>query len=130
MRSRILDPAEYDKLEPTNMPPLFPFVKPEDIQVVVVEDDDGKLLAAMTVLRVVHFEGAWINPENKGMGATRSLLRLACDVARGWNDRFVMGGAETSDSTMHEVCSRLGGSYMPMNLYSIPLEDKPCLRPS
>lgn len=130
MRTRTLPPEEWDKLEPTGMPPLFPFVRPEDISVVVVEDDDGKLLAAMTVLRVVHFEGAWVNPEKEGIGVTRALLRAACDIARGWNDRWVMGGAAVEDETMHRVCDRLGGVFLPMNLYGISLEGESCRLPS
>lgn len=131
MTARVLTPEEWPKVAELEITALLPFVRPEDIAVVVVEADDGTLLASMTVMRMVHFEGVWIHPEHRTAGVTRKLLKGATAVAKEWNEQWVLGGAADGDDRMREICMRLGGSLLPMSFYSLPLNGgSSCRQPS
>ena len=119
----MLPPEEYARLERTGIP-LFPGVSPEDVSVVVVEDK-GKVVACMTVLRATHFEGAWIDPEHRNAGVTRSLLRMASEIA---GSEWVFAGA--ADDHMRDVLGRLGAVMLPMDAYVLSLGGAQCRRPS
>lgn len=127
--SRILPHDEWWRLEPTGIP-LVPGIKPEDMEIVVVEDGE-KVVACLTVLRITHFEGAWVHPARKGLGATRALLRLAQELARVRGDEWVMAGAEDSDERMAKVLRRMGAAPLPIKPYKLKLgEEDICLPPS
>lgn len=119
MRARVLPASEYARLERTGMP-LFPGVRPEDVDVVVVEDGE-KVVACMTVLRATHFEGAWIDPEHRNAGVTRALLGLATALAECRGSQWVFAGAENGDERMRGILARLGGTRAPMDTYVLPL---------
>ena len=129
MRTRVLPSEEYWRLEGTEIP-LFGGVRSEDVDIIVVEDGD-RVVASLTVLRVTHFEGAWVDPHRKGLGATRALLRLAAELARVRGDRWVMAGAENSDARMAKVLARMGAVKMPVDPYVLKLDEgEICRRPS
>jgi hypothetical protein len=91
---------------------------------VVVENED-KLVASMAILRVSHFEGAWIAPEWRGnAGVVRSLLRHAADIPRERGESFVFGGAASDQ--MRNILSRLGGSPMPLDFYALWVGRQEC----
>jgi GNAT superfamily N-acetyltransferase len=119
MKVRLLPRDEWWRLEHTGIP-LLPATRPEDVDVVVVEHGN-KVVACLTVLRVTHFEGAWVDPERRGLGATRALLRLATELARVRGDEWVMAGAEDGDERMTKVLGRLGAVKLPMEPYVLAL---------
>ena len=119
MIARVLPPSEYGRLERTGVPSLAPYVRPEDLATVVVEDGE-KVVARMTVLRATHFEGLWIDPAARNAGVGRSLLKEAGKVAHQWTDQFVFAGA--ADDRMREILHRVGGVWIPMDLFLLPLE--------
>ena len=117
--ARILPLEEYGRLKGTDVPVLG-HVRPKDLDVVVVESE-GKIVAALTVVRLTHFEGAWVDPKKRGLGATRALLRLAKELARLRGDEWVMAGAEISDSRMARVLARMGAVKIPVEPYVLPV---------
>lgn len=122
MRARILRPEEWSKLEPHGAPGTLPFVEPRNIEVVVVEDDDGAIMACVQALRVTHFEGLWIAPEHRGnAGVFRALIRQAYAVPQSRLERWAIGAAANGDGRMDVLCNRLGGQPLPMHLYAIPV---------
>lgn len=121
--ARILPPEEWSKLERTQIPNLGRFVRPEDIAVVVVEDE-GKVIACLSVLKATHFEGLWIDPERRNAGVVRSLLRQATAMARVWSNGWAFGGA--ADECMGKFLGRLNGVKLPMDLYMMPLGGEKC----
>lgn len=124
MKTRVLKPEEWGKFEGDQLPPMFPYVSPENVDIVAVEDDEGSLIACMTVLRVTHFEGAWVNPAHKGAGATRAMLRLASAIAQSRGEQWVFGGA--NEDTMRGILQRMGGRHVPMELFALWVGDEGC----
>lgn len=116
MIARVLEPEEWGRLGEGQIPPLFPYVEPRNIAVVVVEDE-GKIVATMTVLQATHIEGTWIDGEHKHVA--RSLLRLATTVAKAGGARWAFTGA--CDDKVRRIIERLGGRLIPMDTWVMPL---------
>jgi hypothetical protein len=125
MTPRVLHPDEWEgRLAETELPSLLPYLTPANTSVVVVEDGE-KLLASMAVVRVTHYEGAWIAPEARGnLGVTRSLLRMASVFPLTRGEQFVFGGA--ADDRMKDILKRMGGAPMPLEFYALTLGSHEC----
>ena len=123
MIARILPPEEWKRLEPVQIPSLFPFVRPEDIAVIVVEDE-GKVIASLSVLKATHMEGLWIDPQRRNAGVIRALLRQASAMARVWGNGWVFGAA--GDDCMRKILTRIGGTKIPVDAFVLPLGDGTC----
>lgn len=126
MKTRVLPPEEYWRLERTGIP-LFPRVRPEDVSVIVVEEEE-KVVACMTILRANHFEGAWIDPEHRNAGVTNALLSASSEMARCSGSEWVFAGA--ADDHMRSILDRLGANKVPMDLYILDLGGGGCPRQS
>lgn len=65
MRIRELPPDEWHKL--LSLPTFIdcPLPPAEHSKVVVAEDDNGKIIAHMLALDMVHIEGTWIDPAHR-----------------------------------------------------------------
>jgi hypothetical protein len=124
VRARILSTEEWPKVEHLDMPPIIPFVSPENIAIVAVEDDAGKVIACMSVLQVTHFEGAWVDPEHRNAGVVRALLRLASALPIARGESWVFGGADSEQ--MRDVLQRLGGVEVPMSTFILPVGEREC----
>ncbi len=124
MKARILRPEEWSRLNTPDLPALLPYVEPQNIAVVVVEDEAGEIMACVSVMQVTHFEGLWIKPERRGnAGIFRALIRQAYAVPRVRGERWVFGGAGLHDDKMDVVCRRLGGKPLPLEFYAMPVGD-------
>jgi GNAT superfamily N-acetyltransferase len=124
MRARILSPEEWQRMEGPQIPPLIPYVSPENIHVLVVEDK-GRIVACLTVLQATHFEGLWIDPEHRNAGVSRSLLTLATALAEARGEKWVFGGADSEQ--MRGFLGRLGAKQVPMELYALWIGGNECL---
>lgn len=119
MIARILPREEWGRLSITGLPALQETLRPEDVQVIVVEDGD-RIVASMGAFRVTHFESLWIAPEYRGnAGLGRRLLKAGIKAARKWTDKWVWGASDTPH--MNDVILRLGGKRIPIETYMIPL---------
>lgn len=121
MRTRVLGPAEWYRLDATNLPPLMAMMRPQDCVPIVVESDEGEILASLAVLRVAHLEGMWVNPEHRNAGVVRSLIRGVVPIAREWSNGWAFGGA--ADEKMRAILNGLGGVKVPMDLYALALKE-------
>lgn len=122
IRTRILPPAEWDRLERPQIPPLYPYVNPEDVAVIVVEDRD-EIIGCVSVLRATHFESLWIHPCFRGnAGVGRALLRQGTAMARTWGANWAFGDIESEK--MRGLVERLGGVKVPADFYALPLMSK------
>ena len=122
MKSRILSPNEWGRVEASNLPALLRFVAPENVSVVVVEDDFGEIVASVAVLRTTHFEGLWIDPSQRGnAGVFRALIREAYAVPRARDEKWVFGGSEPGDRQMGTLCRRLGGQPLRVEFFAMPV---------
>jgi GNAT superfamily N-acetyltransferase len=119
MISRILPPDEWHRLSITQFEQIGPTMRPEDVQIVVVEDGE-RIVATMAVLRVTHFESLWIDPEYRGnAGLGRRLVKAAVQAAKTWTDKWVWGTSESGH--MDDITRRLGGVQVPVQTFMIPL---------
>ena len=111
MIARVLPKEEWHRLGDLPISELVEFVKPEDVRVVVVEDGE-KIVATMTVLRITHLEGTWIDPEYRKPGTVRALLRGAAQASEEWTNSWVITGAVTKE--ISDIIKRMGGLAWPM----------------
>lgn len=117
MNARILPREEWAKLEITGFPQIGSTLRPEDVQIIAVEDGD-RLVATMAVLRVTHFESLWIDPEYRGnAGLGRRLIKAGIEAARKWTDQWVWGASDTDH--MSRIMSRIGGKQLPIQTHII-----------
>lgn len=118
MIARVLPQEEWSKLDVSQIPPLWTTLRPEDAQMVVVEDG-GKVVAMLGALRITHFEGLWIDPDYRGNpGVCRRLLRESVKAARRWATDWAIGYSGTDQ--MNDVLERVGGRKMPVDTYVVP----------
>ena len=118
MRSRILPREEWDRLEVTKLTPIFPDFRPEDTEVVVVEED-GEIIASAIVLRVVHLESLWISPKKTNSMAGKHLWRGVVESAKKWAGPIAM--AQTGVNKVCRILEKLGGVKLPADSYVVPL---------
>jgi len=117
--ARVLPLAEYERLSVTGMPPFVPAVRPEDTEVIVVEED-GRIVASVGVLRIPHYEGWWIAPDYRGnAGVIRRLLKGAMQAALPWSSGWVWAAADTDH--VRDLMRRLGGVELPVTSYALRL---------
>lgn len=131
MRTRILSPEEWGKVEGEGLSDLLLRCKPENIRVVAVEDGDGSVVAQVAVLNMAHFEGLWVRQDKRGnAGIWRALLRQAFAVPASMGEEWILGAAADGDEKMDGVCRKLGGAPIPMRLFALPVpemqEDSSC----
>lgn len=122
MITRILPPVEWDRLDQFHSKPtIWPFMRPEDIDVLVCEID-GEIVGAMFVMRVTQVEGLEIGGEYRGnAGVFRSLLRLARKVARSKSSEWAFACVGTEE--MGDMLTRMGGQRLPVENFVIPVEN-------
>ena len=125
MRTRILNQDEYDRLEESGEPQIYPHVNPEDMFVVAIEDESNNIVAQMTVAKVTHFESVWIAPEHRGNPAiVRALLGQAFALADASGARWVMGGADEGNPQMASYLERLKGTPIRAQFYALPVRGR------
>ena len=118
----MLPQDEWVRLSEEQIPDATAYVRPEHVDVVVVEEDAGKIVASMTVMRVLHYECVWVGTPNAGI--VRSLLTKAASLAQKWGEEWAFGGAE--NARMGRVLTRLGG--IPMDYVPFVIPTHPILR--
>jgi hypothetical protein len=127
MRTRILGPSEWGKLEEKQIP-ILPYVLPRNMAVCVVEDGE-EIAGTLSVVQATHFEGLWIRPESRGnAGVMRALIRQAAAIPRGRGESWVFGGA--AEGTMQKFNERLGGFRLPLDFYALWVGEQPCRQES
>ncbi len=120
MKVRYLPANEWVKIQKPQIPPLFPYVNPSDVAVIVVENDDGEVIACVSALKITHFESLWIHPDHRGnAGVGRALLRKAFGIASAWGSKWVFGDIESEQ--MKGFVERLGGIEIPAKFYAVSL---------
>jgi len=120
MLSRILPREEYHRLAVTGFPAFERALAPEDIRVLVTEED-GEIVSTLTAMRVVQFERMWINPKYRGNPSAVAVWSLAVACAKAWGVRWV--AALCATAIMRKHIKRLGGSFVRAEWFTIPIGD-------
>lgn len=114
-RTRVLPIEEWDRIKDLEISSLLPYARPEDVQIVVVEDGDA-IVGCWGVFRITHVEGLWIDPAYRlKASVARRLLLMTKDVARAWRARWVMTGAR--DDTVRALLATYGALPLDMDAY-------------
>lgn len=125
MRARILNPGEWCRLVSEAGPqPLLDTVPEAHVAVVVVEDEDGEIVAAIQVHQWTHFEGAWVREDKRGNpGVMRALLRQAFAIPGVRSEGWLVAGAEEGQGgeLMRKLLPKLGGHRLPVEFYAVPV---------
>lgn len=128
MKARVLPPEEWVRITMRELqPPLWPSMNPDDVEIVVVEDD-GEIVATMSLLRVVHMESVWIDPRWRGnAGVVRRLLGATIGPIKQWARSWFVANA--ADDSVRDILRRLGGIELPIDTYMMHIEkmESPCL---
>lgn len=119
MIARILSPEEWQKVEDLDISQLLPMVRPEDIQVIVVEAE-GRIVASMSLLRMTHLEGTWVHPDHRNAGVVRALLRKASEASAKWTDTFVVTAAATEE--VRAILGRMHAKKLEMDSYVLSMK--------
>jgi hypothetical protein len=121
MRSRILPRHEWGRLAAgpvadSGLASLIDHLDPRDVEIRVVEDGAGEIVGCVSLLRLTHLEGAWIDPRYRGNpGVGRRLYREAMSAARkvpGWVLASSMTGC------IQRLLERLGAVALPVNKWA------------
>ena len=124
MITRILPPSEWHRLVGTEAESIVPGLQPDDTRVLVVEQN-GQIVGTWTLLRFVHVECIWIDPQHRRKaGVAVRLLRGMVDLARAWGARSVLTASVTPEVTT--MIQRLGGLPIPGEHFAIPVGGAPC----
>ncbi len=92
MTTRILPPAEWYRLQGTELETVWPVWQPDAATVLVVEEA-GQIVGCWAFFSVVHAEGVWIAPAHRGRGGvTRALVRGMREFARTRGVRAIVTG--------------------------------------
>ena len=125
MKARTLPSEEWHRLAGTDLEAVLPHVRPSDIEIVAVEDGE-RIVAMWAVMRVVHLEGLWIDPEYRGrVGVARRLYMATMEAARRWTSGWAMTGAASDD--VRAMLAKAGALKVPMDIYIMPIGARePC----
>ncbi len=97
--TRVLPPEEYPRLAGTEAEHLWPLFTPEnDARVIVVENQDGKILGCWVLMRPLHAECMWVDPAHrKGVGVFRRLLCGMFSQASAMNAKAVVTASRSPE---------------------------------
>lgn len=124
MRVRVLD---GDRSCLVGLPVLdpAPMLPPHMVRTVVAEED-GAVVATMSVLRVPYIESAWLSREHRNAGVVRAVIGATWDIASADGARW--GFIAAADDRMERILTRLGGTLLPVKLFMVPFVSGPTER--
>lgn len=106
--------------EPTAQEFLKTMKYPEDVTVVVLEDE-GRVVGHCCVAPVTHFENIYLDPQYRGNPAAgKKLLEAAYSSARAQGDAWVM--VFVGDAKIASMVQRLNGKHVSGDTYVLPVE--------
>ena len=125
LTTRLLPPDEWDKLKGTELETLTPILVPEHTRIIVVEDEQGKVVGCWSLLQFTHAEGLWIAPEHRnGSGVFRRLLIRAKEELAEMHESIVWTGAVSE--SVEKMLVRAGAVPVPGTHYLLSSGGEPC----
>jgi len=115
MTTRVLPRAEWPRLAGTELGTVW-HILPDDADVLVVEDDDGRIVGCWSTYRREHVEGVWVAEEHRGRGVVfRHLLSGMRTLVHAKGQDVVWTGAlETAEGeVVATMLKKLGAFELP-----------------
>lgn len=99
---------------------MWPTLRPDSAQVIVVEDDAGQIAGCWAVFPAWHVEGLYVAPEHRHTGTvTRRLLSEMRRVVRLLGVDSVVTCAVSDE--VRDLIQRVGGVPLPGTSHALPL---------
>lgn len=124
MTTRILPYNEWHRLEETNACGLWQQFT-EGVQVPIVAERDGRIIALLILLPVLHAECAWRADEESGSQAFGRVWQQAKGIVREQFDAKAVWGASLDD-TMRGLMAHVQAKAIPGEHFIISVEDRSC----
>lgn len=122
MTSRELPPKEWSRLKGTPLARVAGVLRPDCCRVLVVEDEDGRIVGQWALILALHGEGVWIDPAHQKRGAVaRKLWLLAKRLMQPMAATHVFTAAETPE--VAQLIERHHGVRLPGTHYMLPVGD-------
>jgi hypothetical protein len=123
MTSRLLPREEWSRLEGTEAAPLAGAPPGFPAEVLVVEDEQGDIVATWALITRHEVEGLWVRPDQRlGRAAGRRILREMMALVRS-RDILVLRTATDREEVVRMV-ERLGGcEYVGMRHFAFPVSE-------
>jgi len=109
---RVLEANEYDLLKDT---PGGEFFTPEN-SIVLIAEDNGKVIARCAIMNVVHAEGTWIQEGRRNGIMLPKLEQALLGKARAVGLKFIHMYA--SDAMQESVLQRLDWTRLPLSIWA------------
>lgn len=120
MTHRILPVDEWARLEGTPLGDVWRHLPTQGLTILVVEDDDGRIVGHWTESLVPVAEQLWVHPDHQKRGVVgRHLLMQMRDVIRALGASGYMTFSASAEVT--QMLDRLQASRLPGVAYSVPL---------
>ena len=121
MTVRILSADEWPDAAFEGQPAVLPFVEPQNVALVVVEDQ-GRIVARLGVYSATYLEGLWVAPEYRHhAGVMRALLRQVIEIPKARGEHWAFGVCASEE--MHGYLERLG-RQVPVELFALSTEGR------
>jgi hypothetical protein len=118
--TRVLPPAEWNRLAETELGPALPHLDPASATVFVVEDVDGAIVGCWSLITVAHVEGLWIAPAHRRRGRVLvKLWALLCELTGARSLSSVLTAAVSPEVT--RLIESRGGVALPP-AYALPVQ--------
>ena len=102
LTDRILPFEEWDKLQGMDLARVVSQLNPDSTQVLVVEDETGRVVGCWALMPLLHAEGLWIDPAHRGHPSVARHLwsRLRATVAALGGRAIITGSADDRTTAM------------------------------
>lgn len=118
METRILPPGE--SVPEANFPEI-PGMSAENKATIAIEQD-GKIVACLTVLRATSLEGLWLSPEIRGKAGSmrevrNALIGQAASISQAWGNEWAYAAAADDDGKMRRLLKQVKAVKLAIHTY-------------
>jgi hypothetical protein len=117
---RFLPHAEWAKLDGTPLEPVRAQMSPDTTEVLVVEDESGKVVGTWMLVLMPHLEAMWVDPAHQGKASVlRKLLSRMFAYLEEMKVPQVLTHA--SGPVVDAYLHKLGGTPIPGRAFILPV---------
>jgi len=112
MRTEVITGSEMTKIpQPDGVP------WPEDSLHVVTLDDDGRLMARVSLIAIPHVEGTWVDPSLRGTTIAARMLKRMEEEVRNLGRTHLFAFAMDNQPEVSQYLERFGYKKFPVSVW-------------
>ena len=112
MELKVLGPQDYNMLKGTPGEELLT----QDNSVVIIAEEDGKVIGHLALINLIHMEGAWVDPSRRSEAVIQRLEEAVLAKAKESGLKYVHVYAPTVE---HETFfQRRGWERLPLSVWA------------